>query len=107
MPVTGSFLRTSTTPDLMMYIDTPGAPSRTMTSEGGNSATFRQVLFPAENACGIAFLLRFFDPALGLVKHGEAGMGEDVVRVDFDKLFGRRNRHVHMPTIEESHTETV
>src|SRR5438034_3470657 len=43
MPVPGSFLRTSTTPDLMMYIDTPGAPSRTITSEGGNSAVFRHV----------------------------------------------------------------
>src|SRR5690242_17500291 len=26
----------------MMYIDTPGAPSRTMTSDGGKSATLRQ-----------------------------------------------------------------
>src|SRR5262245_10228055 len=43
MPVMGYFVRTSTSPDLMMYMETPGAPSRTMTSEGGNSASFKQV----------------------------------------------------------------
>src|SRR2546430_15873938 len=43
MPVVGSLLRTSTNHDLMMYIETPGAPSRTMTSVGGNSAIFKQL----------------------------------------------------------------
>src|SRR2546422_3713845 len=43
MPVVGSFLRTSTIPDLMMYIETPGAPSRTMTSAGGKSPIFKQL----------------------------------------------------------------
>src|SRR5438874_3011076 len=43
MPVAGSFLRTSTRPDLMMYIETPGAPSRTITSAGGKSPIFKQL----------------------------------------------------------------
>ena len=43
MPVTGSFFRISTMPSLMMYIETPGAPSRMTLSEGENSEVFRQV----------------------------------------------------------------
>src|SRR5262245_40713202 len=42
MPVDGSFLRTSINPDLMMYMETPCAPSRTMTSDAANSAVFKQ-----------------------------------------------------------------
>ncbi len=43
MPVIGSFFRTSTRPSLMTYMETPGAPSRMIVSDGGNSFVFRQV----------------------------------------------------------------
>ena len=52
MPVTGSFLRTSTRPSLMMYIEMPGAPSRMIVSDGGKSVDFRQVTSLARLSSG-------------------------------------------------------
>src|SRR4051812_48955629 len=40
MPVLRSFLRTSTNPEVMKYIEAPGAPSRTMICCGGKSRVF-------------------------------------------------------------------
>ena len=48
-----------------------------------------EFLFPAEDPGYIPFLFSFFYAVLGLVEHGEAGVGQNVVLIDLDQSFGR------------------
>src|SRR5215470_5905345 len=64
-------------------------------------------LFPAQNAGYIPFFFSIFDATLGLVEHGQAGMSEDIVLVDFDELFGSCDRLFYPASIEQSHAQTV
>ena len=72
--------------------------------KAGMLVSAAQFLLPAEDSGDIALLFGFLDSTLGLVEHGEASMSKDVVLIEFDEFFGRGDRFVDAPTVEQSHT---
>src|SRR5437667_10025851 len=66
-----------------------------------------QFLLPPQDPRDIAFFLCFFDSALRLVEHRQAGVGEDVIWIDFDKFFGGRDRVIQTAAVEQGHAYAV
>src|SRR5213593_435608 len=66
-----------------------------------------ELLLPAEDPSRVTFLFRFLDSALGLVEHGEAGVSQDIVVIDFNESLRRCNRLLYPPAIEQGHTQPM
>src|SRR5215470_8198598 len=64
-------------------------------------------LLPAQDAGYIPFFFSIFDATLGLIEHGQAGMSENVILVDFDELFRSCDRLLYPAAVEQSHAQPV
>jgi len=64
-------------------------------------------MLPAHDLGDISFLFGLFDLSLGHVEHGKAGMGQDVLIVDFDEPFGGNDRLFMSSPVGQGHSQPM